>query len=63
MTEPDFNFLTCQNERILTELGSLRKDIRGLAIRLEGAIDGLTVEVRLRSQGQPTLDEGSERSP
>jgi predicted nuclease with TOPRIM domain len=54
MTEPDFNFLTRQNERILTELGSLRDDITvltGIAIRLEGALDGLTVEVRgLRSK-------------
>jgi predicted nuclease with TOPRIM domain len=54
MTELDFNFLARQNERILTELGSLRDDITvltGIAIRLEGGLDGLTVEVRgLRSK-------------
>jgi predicted nuclease with TOPRIM domain len=54
MTEPDFNFLARQNERILAELGSLRDDmtvLTGIAIRLEGAIDGLAVEVRgLRSK-------------
>jgi hypothetical protein len=48
MTELDFNFLARQNERILTELGSLRDDITvltGITTRLEGAVDGLSVEV------------------
>ena len=49
MAEPDFNFLARQNERILTEIGSLRDDmgvLTAIVTRLDGSQAAMLQELR-----------------
>jgi hypothetical protein len=49
MADPDLNFLVYQNERILTELGSLRDDmsvLTAMVMRLDGSHAALLQETR-----------------
>ena len=49
MADPDLNFLARQNERILTEVASLRDDMPGLTamvLRLDGSHVALLQETR-----------------
>ncbi len=49
MADPDLNFLVRQNERILTEVGSLRDDmavLTAMVMRLDGSHAALLQETR-----------------
>ena len=49
MVEPDLNFLARQNERILTEIGSLRDDmgvLTAIVTRLDGSQAAMLQELR-----------------
>ena len=49
MAEPDFNFLARQDERILTEIGSLRDDmgvLTAIVTRLDGSQAAMLQELR-----------------
>ena len=49
MTDPDLNFLARQNERILTEIASLRDDmtvLTAMVMRLDGSHAALLQEPR-----------------
>jgi len=49
MADPDLNFLVHQNDRILTELGSLRDDmsvLTAMVMRLDGSHAALLHEMR-----------------
>jgi hypothetical protein len=49
LTEPDLNFLARQNERILTEIASLRDDmtvLTAMVMRLDGSHVALLQETR-----------------
>ena len=49
MADPDLNFIARQNERILTELGSLRDEVRvqgAILLRADGTLSSLLDEMR-----------------
>ncbi|HEY7299132.1 MAG TPA: hypothetical protein VH684_14600 [Xanthobacteraceae bacterium] len=49
MAEPDLNFIAKQNERLITDMASLRDDMRvltAIVMRLDSSMGALTQEMR-----------------